>query len=662
MSTSTSAQEQAAIYTVTARKWRPTFFHGVVGQEHVTQTLRNAVQSGRIHHAYIFNGPRGVGKTTTARILAKALNCLNPGPDAEPCNECTACVDIATGRSLDVIEIDGASNNSVDDVRKLRENAKYPPVGGKYKMYIIDEVHMLSTSAFNALLKTLEEPPRHLMFVFATTEPHKVPATILSRCQRFDFRRMQIDDIVNHLRYIAGQENITIDEESLIVIAKKGDGSMRDSQSIFDQVVSFCGTTVSYAHVNEALNLIDQEFFFTVSRAIRQHDIPTILELTRQVFMRGYDLQECLNGLAEHFRNILTVVATGDVKLIETSKAFHEAYEKEAVFFTQGDVLQLMHLIITTEQALRFAPQPRLRFEFALIQMAKMDSAVELSALLRELDDLKKKFDAGLISASAPAGSAITAPAPAQAAPVRPQEQPQTPPRPAATAEPAPSYTTAPAQQQPERVTPPVVEASKQELPQQEQKSQPEQHPRQEQKPQEQKNRQQRIIPAAELEQHWAMFTRSSEVLDTAFKRLAKAAMFTVAFADGQVILTPGSPIVAGNLTEKKLLVADALKAYFQSEVAVHVAGGTSGKQSIFDEVLPGNHTAEPAGQYTGAQLPDASPASPIQPPVQAPVDNSFGVHVPAPAEPEPAKDGAILHPLDKAIIEHFSANEIPVR
>lgn len=670
MSTSTSAQEQAAIYTVTARKWRPTFFHGVVGQEHVTQTLRNAVQSGRIHHAYIFNGPRGVGKTTTARILAKALNCLNPGPDAEPCNECTACMDIATGRSLDVIEIDGASNNSVDDVRKLRENAKYPPVGGKYKMYIIDEVHMLSTSAFNALLKTLEEPPRHLMFVFATTEPHKVPATILSRCQRFDFRRMQIDDIVNHLRYIAGQENITIDEESLVVIAKKGDGSMRDSQSIFDQVVSFCGTTVSYAHVNEALNLIDQEFFFTVSRAIRQHDIPTILELTRQVFMRGYDLQECLNGLAEHFRNILTVVATGDVKLIETSKAFHEAYEKEAVFFTQGDVLQLMHLIITTEQALRFAPQPRLRFEFALIQMAKMDSAVELSALLRELDDLKKKLDSGLISASAPAAPAttpaapaITPVAPATAAPVRPQEQPQTSPRPAATAEPAPNYSTAPAQQQPERVTPPaVVQPTRQEQPpQQEQKSQPEQN-RQEQKPQEQKNRQQRIIPAAELEQHWAMFTRSSEVLDTAFKRLAKAAMFTVTFADGQVILTPGSPIVAGNLTEKKILVADALKAYFQSEVAVHVTGGTGGKQSIFDDVIPENRTAEPAGQYMGGQLPNEPPAAPVQPPVQALVDNSFGVQVPAPAEPEPAKDGATLHPLDKAIIEHFSANEIPVR
>jgi DNA polymerase-3 subunit gamma/tau len=391
------AASPAEQYIVTARKWRPQRFADVVGQEHVTRTLRNAVETKRIHHAYIFNGPRGVGKTTTARIMAKAVNCENLGADCEPCNQCSSCVEINTGRSFDVIEIDGASNNSVDDVRKLRDNAKYPPAKGQHKMYIIDEVHMLSTSAFNALLKTLEEPPKHLLFVFATTEPHKVPATILSRCQRFDFRRMQVDEIAVQLRHIATQEGITIDDESLAVIGKKGDGSMRDSQSIFDQVIAFCGKHVEYGRVNEALNLIDQEFYFSVSEAIREHDVARILDIAREVFTRGYDLQECLSGLAEHFRNILTVLATGDTRLIEASKLHREQYAREAVLFAQADVLQFMSLIIATERDLRFAPQPRLRLEFALVQMAKMDSAVQIGELLAELSEmkseLKKKLD-----------------------------------------------------------------------------------------------------------------------------------------------------------------------------------------------------------------------------------------------------------------------------
>jgi DNA polymerase-3 subunit gamma/tau len=385
--------EYTQSYVVTARKWRPQRFADVVGQEHVTRTLRNAVQSARIHHAYIFNGPRGVGKTTTARILAKAVNCENLSADCEPCNQCSSCLEINTGRSMDVIEIDGASNNSVDDIRKLRENAKYPPLKGSYKMYIIDEIHMLSTSAFNALLKTLEEPPKHLLFVFATTEPHKVPATILSRCQRFDFRRMQVDEIAAQLRYISDQEGVSIDDESLAIIGKKGDGSMRDSQSIFDQVVAFCGTTVQYQRVNEALNLIDQEFYFTLSRAIRERDVAGILNMAREVFARGYDLQECLAGLAEHYRNLLTVLATGDARLIEASKLHREQYVHEAQFFRQSDVLNLMNVLISTERELRFAPQPRLRFEFALVQMAKMDDSEHIGQLLAELAALKKKLN-----------------------------------------------------------------------------------------------------------------------------------------------------------------------------------------------------------------------------------------------------------------------------
>ncbi|RPI67438.1 MAG: DNA polymerase III subunit gamma/tau, partial [Ignavibacteriae bacterium] len=296
-------------FIVTARKWRPLKFADVVGQDHITTTLKNAIAANRIHHAYLFTGPRGVGKTTCARIMARAVNCTN-AVDYEPCNQCDSCRDVLEGRSVDVIEIDGASNNSVDDIRKLRENAKYAPLHGRYKMYIIDEVHMLSTNAFNALLKTLEEPPPHLIFVFATTEIHKVPATILSRCQRFDFRRMEVASIVGHLRTISTAERITIDEASLVSIAKKADGSMRDSQSIFDQVVSFCGDSITAAAVADALHLIDADFYFEFSDAVRDHDVKRMFDLSRQVIARGYDLQECLIGLMEQYRNFVTVSTT----------------------------------------------------------------------------------------------------------------------------------------------------------------------------------------------------------------------------------------------------------------------------------------------------------------------------------------------------------------
>lgn len=372
-------------FVVTARKWRPLRFSDVVGQEHVTTTVRNAIRTGRVHHAYLFTGPRGVGKTTCARILSRALNCERP-VDNEPCNDCATCRDVLEGRSVDVIEIDGASNNSVDDVRKLRDNAKYAPVTGKYKLYIIDEVHMLSTAAFNALLKTLEEPPPHLIFVFATTEIHKVPATILSRCQRFDFRRMEISSIVGHLATIASADGITIDEASLVAIARKADGSMRDSQSIFDQVVAFCGTSITSAQVAEALHLVDVDFYFDISTTARQNDLSGMFDLARQVVSRGYDLKETLVGLLEHYRNLLTVVATTNANLIEAAEAVKTRYVDEAQHYSQTDLVRIMSVLSQGEQQLRLnPPQPRVRFEFTLIRLASMDASVDLGELLARL-------------------------------------------------------------------------------------------------------------------------------------------------------------------------------------------------------------------------------------------------------------------------------------
>lgn len=375
-------------FIVTARKWRPLKFKDVVGQDHITLTLINAIRLNRVHHAFLFSGPRGVGKTTTARILARAMNCSNP-TDFEPCNECESCLSILKGNSLDVNEIDGASNNSVEDVRKLRESARYAP-SGKYKMYIIDEVHMLSTAAFNALLKTLEEPPPHLIFVFATTEQHKVPATILSRCQRFGFRRLEIDLIIQHLGYIASKEDIIIDEESLVTIAKKADGSMRDAQSLFDQVTAFCGSNIRYSEMADALHLIDYDFFFRISDAVANGNIEEMLRITREVTAKGYDLMECMQGILEHFRNILTVKVTGKTSLIESATTFLEKYESEAKKFNKEDILRLLNLISNAEQNLRWASQPKIRFETALTQMAAIDSSLQISELIEEIRALKK--------------------------------------------------------------------------------------------------------------------------------------------------------------------------------------------------------------------------------------------------------------------------------
>ncbi len=638
------SQEQ---YIVTARKWRPQRFTDVVGQEHVTRTLRNAVQSGRIHHAYIFNGPRGVGKTTTARILAKAVNCENPSADFEPCNTCASCLEINSGRSMDVIEIDGASNNSVDDVRKLRENARYPPVKGAYKMYIIDEVHMLSTSAFNALLKTLEEPPKHLLFVFATTEPHKVPATILSRCQRFDFRRMQVDEIATQLRHISDIEGITIDDESLAVIGKKGDGSMRDSQSIFDQVISFCGKNVEYSRVNEALNLIDQEFYFMLSKAIREHDVAKVLDIARQVFMRGYDLQECLSGLAEHFRNILTVLATSDTKLIEASRLHREQYTQEATHFQQADVLQFMSIVITTERELRFAPQPRLRFEFALIQMAKMDSAIQISDLLEELAELKKKLEdltSGSINSTDAASfftslGFVAAPNSANA-----------------THEPQQSYSANPNAHSEKSVSVPkpnltTFVAADDESDDVENDTFfdiPDTASQQAQTT--------TFVSAATLAAEWRDRLSANEDLDASLRMyVLDGAMTKVECVDNGFHIHADIPPIANLLDDKKHLLAEVLAREFGCAVEVVVSGGTqAGATSLFGDFLPQQAiSVKPvfkavAQEFSESDYINGSPLANTE------AVSELGV--------ETIAEEMERHALDQSIIDLFGAVEVVVR
>ncbi|NUN70539.1 MAG: DNA polymerase III subunit gamma/tau [Bacteroidetes bacterium] len=435
-------------YQVTARKWRPMVFDDVIGQHHVSDTLRNALAQNRLAHAFIFSGTRGCGKTTTARILARAVNCLTP-KNFEPCNECEVCREIIDGRSLDVIEIDGASNNGVEKIRELRESVRYLPARGKRKVYIIDEVHMLSTGAFNALLKTLEEPPAHVLFIFATTELHKVPATILSRCQRYDFRRIGITEIVDRLRFIAGQEQITIDDDALLLIAKKGDGSMRDSQSIFDQVISFCGTTVNARQVGDALNIVDQDLFFRVSDVLRANDTAGALDLVKDVINSGFDIKEFVAGLAEHFRNMLIVRSTNSTTLIEESEQHRKRYAADAMAFSLQDILRILKTASDTEASIKYSAQPRFKLEVMMVQLTKMERSVQIDELITRIDDLKKKLQSeGSVALHQPVSTPPAA-EPARPRPViapRAQEPlPEEPPFPSEPPEAPESYRPVPA-------------------------------------------------------------------------------------------------------------------------------------------------------------------------------------------------------------------------
>ncbi|MBN1466568.1 DNA polymerase III subunit gamma/tau [candidate division KSB1 bacterium] len=397
-------------YLVLARKYRPMFFQDVVGQEHVTRTLQNAIEQDRLANAYLFTGPRGVGKTTVARILSKAINC-DTGPTIHPCNSCSSCIEINEGRSLDVLEIDGASNRGIDEVRNLRESLRYAPNPGKYRIHIIDEVHMLTNEAFNALLKTLEEPPSRVLFIFATTEPHKVPATILSRCQRFDFKRITTNRIIELLALLCEKEGIAIDDESLRLIASKGDGSMRDAESILDQIIAFSGKNVRSEDTASLLGIISHELFFKVTDLIKANDVQGGIELVQQIFSEGYDFNEFLLGLAEHFRNFMVVKSTGSASQLNASEESAKKYLAEINDFQLEDLLRLVKIASDAENLIRRSSNARLHLEVSLIKMIKLTKSVQLSDLLAHLQEAKKKSDLGIPHPETSSSSQSTPPA-----------------------------------------------------------------------------------------------------------------------------------------------------------------------------------------------------------------------------------------------------------
>jgi DNA polymerase-3 subunit gamma/tau len=384
-------------YIVTARKWRPIRFDEVIGQEHITVTLKNAIRNNKIAHAYLFAGPRGVGKTTTARILAKTLNCLSL-QDAESCNICEMCNSFNSSQSLDIIEIDGASNRRIDEIRTLRESVKYAPTKGKYKVYIIDEVHMLTTESFNALLKTLEEPPEHTIFIFATTDIQKVPLTIISRCQRFDFRRIELIPIKNLLKKIALEEKIDIDDQSLTIIAKKADGALRDAESLLDQIAAFSGNKIEAEALSTMLNLIEEDVFFTVSDAILEKKYITAFDVTKQVYEKGWNFIDFLNGLIEHFRNILTITLSGKTDLIESAEIYKEKYLNYKNKFTESDLLRILNYLNKTQQELRYTQNHRIKIEIALSSLIGLEKSSSIQDVLDIIEEIKKKIPASSIS------------------------------------------------------------------------------------------------------------------------------------------------------------------------------------------------------------------------------------------------------------------------
>ena len=359
-------------YIVSARKYRPSTFESVVGQRALTTTLKNAIATQKLAHAYLFCGPRGVGKTTCARIFAKTINCMTPTADGEACNQCESCVAFNEQRSYNIHELDAASNNSVDDIRQLVEQVRIPPQIGKYKVYIIDEVHMLSASAFNAFLKTLEEPPRHAIFILATTEKHKILPTILSRCQIYDFNRISVEDTVNHLSYVASKEGITAEPEALNVIAMKADGGMRDALSIFDQVVSFTGGNITYKSVIDNLNVLDYEYYFRLTDCFLENKVSDALLLFNDILNKGFDGSHFITGLSSHFRDLLVGKDSVTLPLLEVGASIRQSYQEQAQKCPLPFLYRAMKLCNECDLNYRISKNKRLLVELTLIQVAQL--------------------------------------------------------------------------------------------------------------------------------------------------------------------------------------------------------------------------------------------------------------------------------------------------
>jgi DNA polymerase-3 subunit gamma/tau len=411
-------------YIVSARKYRPATFNSVIGQESITLTLKNTIRTQHLAQAYLFCGPRGVGKTTCARIFAKTINCLSLTAEMEPCNTCESCKAFNDSRSFNIHELDAASNNSVEDIRSLIDQVRIPPQVGRYSVYIIDEVHMLSQAAFNAFLKTLEEPPRHAVFILATTEKHKIIPTILSRCQIFDFNRIRVNDTVKYLGTIAASEGIQAEADGLNIIAQKADGAMRDALSIFDQIVSFTGGHITYQNVIGSLNILDYDYFFRLVDGFMAGDIPKSLLLFNDILDHGFDSHHFLTGLAGHFRDLLVCRDQATVNLLEVGEGIRERYLAQAKICSPDFLLEALKICTQTDAQFRTSRNQRLLIELALLQLCMVNQEKKKEPFLTE---------PGRLSSIAPPKSDSPAPAPATATATVTAPEPATPPAPKAS-------------------------------------------------------------------------------------------------------------------------------------------------------------------------------------------------------------------------------------
>lgn len=382
-------------YLVIARKYRPQQFNEIIGQEHVCTTLVNAIKGNRLAHAYLFSGPKGIGKTTIARIFAKSLNCSN-GPTVTPCDKCAPCLEITKGNSMDVLEIDGASNRGIDEVRELRENVKFAASGGRFKIYIIDEVHMLTNEAFNALLKTLEEPPAHVKFFFATTEPNEVPATILSRCQRFELRRLSAGFIVNRLSGIALKEKIKIGQNTLYTIARYANGSMRDAESTLDKLIAYGGNEINHNEALTILGIVDKDILFDLSHAIMESDINKALSVTTSIFEQGKDLEQFLLDALNHFRNILLAKYSPEIqKLIELPEDDVKKIIEISGNFSQSRLLEIIDTLTQMQGELKWSLSKRISLEMGVIRLARTAAKINPDELVERLEEMEKRLNTG---------------------------------------------------------------------------------------------------------------------------------------------------------------------------------------------------------------------------------------------------------------------------